>query len=383
MRTKSAAHTLIVYFHGWLLSILSVFILAGVLTSPPAAFTSEHMNSLLKNIKADQLFIYLLKSENHYFYPNDPGLSFSNLSESTFRLATNIKPTDIRTFLGRELPGYSIFDTGIEVAGEGTDYTNLPFESAPPIDFLLKEKEIASENLAGEDTSDNTAAPPPLDGKKSVFIYHSHSWESFTPLLKGVNHPDEAVSSNERVNVIAVGKRLSEKLALKGIGVEHDKTNMASLLNQKDWNYNQSYLLSREVAKTAMASNKNLNFLIDIHRDSQRRELTTKEINGKKYARMFFVVGKEHKNYQKNLQLATELHHRLEAKFPGISRGVFKKGKSEGNGIYNQDLSERALLIEFGGVDNDLIELYHSIDAFSDVFSEFYWEAEMVHGEGS
>jgi len=383
MKTKSAAHTLFVYFHGWLLSILSVFILAGILTSNPAAFTSEHMNTLLKDIKTDQLFIHLLKAENHYFYPNEPSLSLSHLSESTFRLATNIKPTDIRTFLGRELPGYSIFDTGIEVAGEGTDYTNLPFESAPPIDFLLKEKEIANENLAGEDPPDGTVTPPPMDGKKSVFIYHSHSWESFTPLLKGVNHPDEAVSSNERVNVIAVGNRLSEKLALKGIGVEHDKTNMASLLNEKDWNYNQSYILSREVAKTAMASNKDLNFLIDIHRDSQGRELTTKEINGKKYARMFFVVGKEHKNYQKNLQLATELHHRLEAKFPGISRGVIKKGKSEGNGIYNQDLSDRALLIEFGGVENDLTELYHSIDAFSDIFSEFYWEAEMVHGKGS
>ncbi|MEH7390902.1 stage II sporulation protein P [Bacillus sp. JJ1474] len=382
MKNKSAAHTLFFYFHGWLLSILSVFIIAGILTSNSAVFTSEHMNSLLKNIKADQLFIHLLKAENHYFYRNDSSLNFSHLSENAFKLATNIKPTDIRTFLGRELPGYSIFDTGIEVAGEGTDYTNLPFESAPPIDFLLKEKEIASENLPSEDTPDGTAAPP-LDGKKSVYIYHSHSWESFTPLLKGVNHPDEAVSSNERVNVIAVGNRLSAKLGLKGIGVEHDKTNMASLLNQKDWDYNQSYLLSREVTKTAMASNKDLKFLIDIHRDSQGRELTMKEINGKKYARLFFVVGKEHKNYQKNLQLATELHHRLEAKFPGISRGVFKKGKSEGNGIYNQDLSDRALLIEFGGVENDLAELYHSIDAFADVFSEFYWEAEMVDGKGS
>ncbi|MBY0123669.1 stage II sporulation protein P [Bacillus sp. S/N-304-OC-R1] len=380
MRNKSAAQTVFIYVQGWILSILFIFILVGIVTSNPASFTSEHVNSLLKNIKADQLFIHLLKSENHYFYPEDSSLSLSHLSQNAFRLATNIKPTDIRTFLGRELPGYSIFDTGIEIAGEGTDYTNLPFESAPPIDFLLKEKEIASENLPEEDTSD---APPPIDGKKSVLIYHSHSWESFTPLLKGVTTPDEAVSSNERVNVIAVGRKLSEKLTEKGIGVEHVKSNMASLLSQKNWNYNQSYLLSREVAQSAMASNKDLKFLIDIHRDSLGREVTTKELNGKKYARMFFVVGKEHKNYQKNLQIATELHKSLEAKYPGISRGVFKKGKSEGNGIYNQDLSDRALLIEIGGVDNDLTELYNSIDVFADVFSEFYWKAEMVNGKGS
>lgn len=380
MRNKSAAQTFFVYIHGWLLSISFIFILAGIVTSNSASFTSEHVNSLFKNIKTDQFFIHLLTSENHYFYPEDSSLSLSHLFQSAFRLATNIKPTDIRTFLGRELPGYSIFDTGIEIAGEGTDYTNLPFESAPPIDFLLKEKEIASENLPEEDPSD---APYPINGKKSVYIYHSHSWESFSPLLKGVSNPDEAVSSNERVNVIAVGKKLSEKLAQKGIGVEHNKTNMASLLYQRDWNYNYSYLLSREVVQSAMASNKDLKFLIDIHRDSLGRDVTTKEINGKKYARIFFVVGKEHKNYQKNLQLATQLHQSLEAKYPGISRGVFKKDKSEGNGIYNQDLSDRALLIEFGGVENDLTELYHSIDAFADVFSEFYWKAEMVHGKGS
>ncbi|KAB2334782.1 stage II sporulation protein P [Cytobacillus depressus] len=379
MNKRTGTHSFLIYLYGWLFSILFFFIVAGIVAFNSSAFTSEHMNSLLKDIKADQLFVHLFQAENHYF-PQEGGNHFPNISEMAFRLATNIKPTDIRTFLGRELPGYSIFETGIEIAGEGTDYTNLPFESAPPIDFLLKEKEIVSENLPSEDPK-NT--PSPFDGKKSVLIYHTHSWESFSPLLKGVTHPDEAVSSNERVNVIAVGKKLSEELALKGIGVEHDTTNMATLLNQKNWTYNESYLLSREVAQTAMASNKDLKFMIDIHRDSQGHELTTKDINGKKYARMFFVVGKEHKNYQKNLQLATELHHSLEAKFPGISRGVFKKGKSEGNGIYNQDLSDRSILIEFGGVENDLTELYNSIDVFAEIFNEHYWKAEMVNGKGS
>lgn len=380
MKIKSGMPHFLVYVQGWLFVTISVFILAGVVSSNPSVFTSEHMNDFLKDIKAEQVFVHLLQSENHYFYPDDSGIEMATVSETAFKLATNIQPRDIRTFLGRELPGYSIFDTGIEIAGEGTDYTTLPFESAPPIDFLLKEKELANRESPPEDSSQ---APPPLDGNKSVFIYHSHSWESFTPLLEDIQSPNEAVSSDKRLNVIAVGKKLSEELAQKGIGVEHDTTNMAALLNQKEWNYHQSYLLSREVAQAAMTTNKELKFLIDIHRDSQGRDLTTKEINGKKYARMFFVVGKEHKNYQKNLQIATELHHSLEAKYPGISRGVFKKGKSEGNGIYNQDLSERALLVEFGGVDNDLSELNHSIEAFAEIFSDYYWKAEMVQGNES
>ncbi len=49
------------------------------------------------------------------------------------------------------------------------------------------------------------------------------------------------------------------------------------------------------------------------------------------------------------------------------------KGEFDGDGVYNQDLTERALLIEFGGVDNDLTELYNSAEALADVFSEYYW----------
>ena len=39
-----------------------------------------------------------------------------------------------------------------------------------------------------------------------------------------------------------------------------------------------------------------------------------------------------------------------------LSRGVFGKDKTQGNGIYNQDLSKGALLVEFGGVDNHMAQ---------------------------
>ncbi|MDA6082953.1 stage II sporulation protein P, partial [Escherichia coli] len=77
------------------------------------------------------------------------------------------QPKDIRTFLGRELPGFSIFDTGIAVAGEGTDFTNLPVESAPPLEVLLKEKELAMNDGQNEENT----APPVIPDKKGVLIY--------------------------------------------------------------------------------------------------------------------------------------------------------------------------------------------------------------------
>ncbi|MGV2445968.1 UNVERIFIED_CONTAM: stage II sporulation protein P [Bacillus sp. ATCC 13368] len=144
--------------------------------------------------------------------------------------------------------------------------------------------------------------------------------------------------------------------------------------------YRSSYNLTRKDVQEAMGSNDKLKILIDIHRDSQRKAVTTTTIQGKEYARLFFIVGKENKNYEKNLEYAKEINKKFEEKYPGLSRGVFIKGKDEGNGIYNQDISDKALLVEFGGVDNNLTELSNTIKAFAEVFSDNYWEAEEVNG---
>ena len=48
------------------------------------------------------------------------------------------------------------------------------------------------------------------------------------------------------------------------------------------------------------------------------------------------------------------------------------------NGKFNQDLSENAILVEFGGVDNTFEELNHSAEILAEVISEYYWQAERV-----
>ncbi|NAP01655.1 stage II sporulation protein P, partial [Halomonas sp. MG34] len=121
-----------------------------------------------------------------------------------------------------------------------------------------------------------------------------------------------------------------------------------------------------------------IQYVFDLHRDSIAREKTTKKLNGENYARIMFVVGLEHPNHEKNLKVATELHHLIEKKYPGLSRGVITKAGAGVNGIYNQDLTENALLVEVGGVGNNMDELYRSADAIADVFGEFYWDAEKV-----
>ncbi len=51
------------------------------------------------------------------------------------------------------------------------------------------------------------------------------------------------------------------------------------------------------------------------------------------------------------------------------------------NGVYNQDVSENALTIEMGGVDNTMEQLYNTTEVFAEVFSEYYWNAEKVSTE--
>jgi stage II sporulation protein P len=292
-------------------------------------------------------------------------------------IATNINLSDQRSLLGGEISGIKSYHTEIAVAGSGTNITNLPAESPPPSEAQLNNQSINQVQLDEVKGGTDEEIKEIVD--KSVYIYHSHSWEAFNPLLKN-NGSHDAASRNEKVNVLAVGNKLKVELAKRGIGAVQDKTDVTSGLKERNWNYTQSYVYSRERVQEAMAQNNHLNYLIDIHRDSQPKEVTTKTINGKQYARLFFVVGKENKNFQENLATAKELNQKLEETYPGISRGVFIKTKSEGNGVYNQDLTERAMLLEFGGVDNNLTELYNSIEAFAEVFSDYYWkDAEEVN----
>jgi stage II sporulation protein P len=361
--------------------VLLSFFLIGFIILMDFKIDSKGINTNFGEIMTEDILINFLRSENHYFYQikedEKEFFTMKKLSNTIFHLATSIKPTDARTFLGNELPGLSLFDTEIIVAGEGTNLATLPYESSPPLDVLLKERAIVEENLINLeiDTNESTQTQLPNPKEKTVFIYQTHSWESFLPYIKNPQNIDDAISSDTRVNIVGLGKRLSNNLQKSGIGVEHDQTNMTNELHKRHLDYNKSYSLSGNIVEVSVNKYKKLEYFFDIHRDAARRNITTKTINGKSYARIYFIVGKENKNYEQNLNFVKELNGMMEKKYPGISRGVFLKTKSEGDGVYNQDVSTKALLIEVGGVDNNLEELTRTIDAFSEVFAEYYWES--------
>jgi stage II sporulation protein P len=365
-----------------MLFLFFVFSLSGLLTSlnPQYRITSTSVHHAANNLTGDLLF-KLLGWENHYFLRALPEETDGpKLTNVLFKLSTNINLDDPRSLLGRELPGFSVFDSKIIVADEGVNYTNMPVESAPPTEVMKAESEATLQNLDDVQPGEIKPTPPPsltTGDKKVVYVYFTHNRESYLPYLKGETDPDRAYHS--KVNVTNIGIKLKEALEAKGIGTEVSKTDVMGMLNKKGLLFGHAYQESRPVVQTAMAQNRELEYFIDIHRDSKRKKDTTGVINGKSYAKLAFVIGAEHSNYEKNLQLASDLHAQLNKKYPGISRAVIKKEGQNTNGKFNQDLSGKAILIEFGGVDNTFEELYRSAEALADVFSSYYWNAEMVN----
>jgi len=327
---------------------------------PEYQIKSSSINSATGHLTGEVLY-RLLGTENHAFgqvLPKDE--STPSLTSLVFKVSTNVSLDDPRSLLGRELPGFSIFDGELVIAGEGINYTHLPIESPPPPEALQKENEAAIKDIEELDDLDNgdEEAPPPAQttgDRKMVYLYFTHTRESFLPHLEGVTDPNRAHHS--KINVTRIGDHLQKQLERYGIGTVVDKTDIMTNLSEKGLSYGRSYDESRKVVEAAVTSNRDLTYLIDIHRDSQRKDKTTIEINGKSYAQLMFVLGAENPNYEKNLRLAEELHKKLNKKYPGISKGVSKKQGAGTNGKFNQDLSENAMLVEFGGVDNTFEEL--------------------------
>ncbi|WP_134687520.1 stage II sporulation protein P [Brevibacillus migulae] len=310
-----------------------------------------------------------------------------SFSELVFSMVTGINPGDLRSLMGRELPGLLTFDDArIVVPGVGTDLSDLYIESASPHDVapeggstagVTEEPPAADEQGTAKEGIETPPAPQPdanMAKKKTVFIYHTHNRESWLNETK-MNPTTEAVDHPTR-NITLVGKKLAEELQGKGIGTVVNTDDIYSRAP-----YSLAYAESLKEVKAAVSENRDMQYFFDLHRDMQPREKTTVNIGGKNYARVFFVIGLRNKNYEKNTEFAKELHHLLEKKYPGISRGVTEKGTKNGNGEYNQSISPGSLLIEIGGTGNTLQESYNTAAALADVFAEYYWKAERVSQE--
>ena len=68
-----------------------------------------------------------------------------------------------------------------------------------------------------------------------------------------------------------------------------------------------------------------------------------------------------------NLSTAEKINTIANKYYPGLSRGIYKKEGPGVDGIYNQDISPNSILIEVGGVDNNIDEVLNTTEAISNI----------------
>jgi stage II sporulation protein P len=192
-----------------------------------------------------------------------------------------------------------------------------------------------------------------------VLIYHTHATEAF----ERYDHifydtRNNWRSTDNNMNMVAVGSALKAALEAEGISVLHDTT-------QHDYpSYNGAYERSAETIRQYLEQYPSIQILLDVHRDAIDRNGTlvrpVTTVNGRKAAQLMIIAGCDDgtmnmPNWQENLRFAAGIQRQAEADLPGLMRPLFF-----GYRKYNQDLRPGALLLEFGSHGNTLEECIYT-----------------------
>lgn len=202
--------------------------------------------------------------------------------------------------------------------------------------------------------------------KPIIYLYNTHQLENY-------NNKNLSIY-NITPNVLMASYILKEKLNKNGISTIVEDTNLSEFLNLNHWNYASSYKATRMLLLEKMNKYDSLKYFIDIHRDSVNRNSTTVTINNKTYAKILFVIGLEHKNYEYNLEVTNKLNDLIKEDYPSLTKGIYKKSGKGVDGIYNQDVDKNCILIEIGGVDNTIEEVYNTLEVLSNILTKFVGE---------
>ena len=220
----------------------------------------------------------------------------------------------------------------------------------------LKEKSSYIENPNKTENDDNPV----------IYIYNTHQLENYQ-----ANY-NTAYSINP--NVLMASYLLKEKLNDLKIPSIVEEGNISDYLSQNNLKYSASYKASRHFIEEKLSKYNTFKYIIDLHRDSIGRDKTTINVNDKSYAKTMFLIGTDFSPNEINLNLAEKACNYLNQEVENICKGVLKKGGKGVNGIYNQDMFNGAMLIEVGGVENNIDEISNTIEIYARVLKRIVEE---------
>ena len=269
----------------------------------------------------------------------------TNIVNNTMKFLLNIDLTNPKSILNNSILKFGTITSNEETISieYNDDYSNME---------ELKE------------VSDYISDPfPTTTTNPIIYLYNSHQLEDYS----SENLDIYGITPN----VLMASYILREKLNKLNLPTIVEESNMSEILSKNNWNYAYSYEVSSNLIKEKQAKYKSLKYFIDIHRDSVTKEASTITINNKKYAKVLFIIGLDHDNWELNYNLANSLNNLFDNYYQGLSRGIMKKTGPNVNGVYNQTISPNCILIEIGGVDNTIEEVYNTMAALADILDKY------------
>lgn len=295
---------------------------------------------------------------------------------TSFVISIKILNKNNKTFNNEQYLRYILSSSNPYIEVKNKDFSYYLVKSI--INFDLKSNPLFSDSTDYTNASDNDEEvtvnsdyikdpyPEKEADKPLVYIYNTHQLEEYSNL--------NTEEFNVTPNVMMASYILRERLYNLGISAIVEDNNVSEIRNLNGWNYAASYKVTKMLMEDAYLKNPSLKYFIDLHRDSVKKSISTATINDKKYAKILFIVGMENKDYQYNLDITNKLNEKLKTKYPGISRGIYKKQGKGVNGVYNQDFHKNTILIEVGGYENTIDEVLNTTIAISEVLAEYIKE---------
>lgn len=230
-----------------------------------------------------------------------------------------------------------------------------------PTSLLKRELKFTNNNVTN--TKSSTFLYGSNDNIPDIYIYNSHQKESYSyKYLEDYNIvPD----------VLMASSMLKDKLLKYNINALVEENDISKYMSDNNLNHTGSYIASRTFLINTLTTYPNLKLIIDLHRDAAIKSITTVDIDGKKCAKVLFVVGLEYGTYESNLKTANDINNLILNKYPTLTRGIMKKEGIGVNGVYNQDLGPNIILLELGGNENNIEEVNNTLDLIANILGEY------------
>ena len=199
--------------------------------------------------------------------------------------------------------------------------------------------------------------------KYQVYIYNTHPSEIYS--YQKLNN------YNLDYNVVYAAHMFSFYLEDEGIYSIVEENDITSYMNDNNLNYYESYLASRHFLEQSIINYPDLKIFIDLHRDAAPYEATTAIIDGKKYAKVLFILGLENPSCEENRVLMNFLDNKLKEFSPSLTRGIMEKEGAGVDGVYNEDFNKNTILIEVGGLYNYIDEVDNTLKVLAKYLKEY------------